>query len=184
MQTMPLISLPQIPSLETDRLLLRGHCLDDFSHCAAMWGDPNVTRYILDRPQTQEEVWSRLLRYVGHWVFVGFGYWVIVEKRTGDFIGEAGFADYKREIEPSLKGVPEIGWVLASNAHGKGFATEAVQAITAWGDTRFQIPTRCIISPDNLASFRVAAKCGYREIQRTTYHGHPTVMLERESPTK
>jgi RimJ/RimL family protein N-acetyltransferase len=97
-----------------------------------MWADPKVTRYILERPLTEEESWARLLRYVGHWALAGFGYWVIVEKQTGDFVGEAGFADHKRKIQPSLEGMPEIGCVLAARAHGKGFATEAVQAITDW----------------------------------------------------
>ena len=145
-----------------------------------MWADPRVTRHILERPLTEEESWSRFLRYVGHWAALGFGYWVIFEKQTGVFVGEAGFADYKRKIQPPLKGVPEIGWVLASHAHGRGLATEAVRAITAWGDARFETATACIITPENTASFRVAAKCGYREAQRTTYHEHPTVMFFRE----
>jgi len=152
--------------------------MDDFANSAAMWADPNVTRDILDRPLTEEESWTRFLRYVGHWAVLGFGYWVIIEKQTGSFVGEAGFADYKRDIQPSLKGVPEAGWVLASQAHGRGFATEAVRAITAWGDARFEV-TRCIITPGNTASLRVAAKCGYREVLRTTYHGHETVMFSR-----
>ncbi len=185
MQKIPVVPFAAVPPLETNRLCLRGHGIADFEQCAAMWADPNVTRHILERPLTEEESWARLLRYLGHWALLGFGYWVIVEKQTGDFVGEAGFADYKRKIEPSLKGLPEIGWVLASRAHGKGLATEAVQAITAWGDAQFRSPTRCIIAPDNTASFRVAAKCGYREILRTTYNGHETVMFERKvGPTR
>jgi RimJ/RimL family protein N-acetyltransferase len=102
-------------------------------------------------------------------------------KSTGKFAGELGFADYKREIEPSLKGVPEIGWVLASHAHGRGYATEAVRAIVAWGDAHFESPrTACIIAPENLASIRVAEKCGYRELQLTSYKGRPTLMFVRE----
>jgi RimJ/RimL family protein N-acetyltransferase len=172
-------SLPAVPVLETERLLLRGHRAEDFANSAAMWADPKVTENIMGRPLTVEESWTRFLRYVGHWALLGFGYWVIVEKHTGAFAGEAGFADYKREIEPSLEGVPEIGWVLASHAHGKGFATEAVRAITAWADEHFETTTACIIKPENTASFRVAAKCGYREVCRTTYHGRETVMFSR-----
>ena len=179
MQT-PVIPFLVVPAFETERLHLRGHRIDDFANSAAMWADPNVPRHILERPLTEEESWSRFLRYFGHWAVLGFGYWVILEKASGNFVGEAGFAEYKRELEPSLKGVPEIGWVLASHAHGKGFATEAVRAITAWGDAHFETPTACIIAPENTASFRVAAKCGYRELRRTTYHEHQTVMFSRE----
>ena len=113
---------------------------------------------------------------------MGFGYWVAEEKETGNFVGEIGFADYKRDLEPSLKGVPEIGWVLASHAHGKGYATEAVRAVVAWGDVNFSSArTACIIAPDNAASIRVAVKCGYREFKATSYKGQPTLMFVRES---
>ena len=161
--------------------MLRAHRLDDFVHCAAMWADPNVTRYILQKPLTEEESWSRFLRYAGHWALLGFGYWVVEEKATGKFAGEVGFADYKREIQPSLTNTPEIGWVLASPVHGKGYATEAVRAASAWGDAHLKATrTSCIISPENVASIRVAAKCGYRQSQITTYHGHPAVIFIRE----
>jgi RimJ/RimL family protein N-acetyltransferase len=174
----------EIPVLETERLKLRGHGLDDFSNSAAMWADPNVTQYIGGKPLTEEESWARFLRYVGHWQLLGFGYWLAEEKATGDFVGEIGFADYKRDLERSLKGVPEIGWVLASHAHGKGYATEAVRAAVGWGDAQFQAArTACIIAPENRASIRVAVKCGYRELQRTTYKGHPTMMFVRDRST-
>src|SRR5229473_5109567 len=170
-----------VPVLETERLKLRGHRLEDFVQCAAMWADPLVIRYIGGKPLTEEESWTRFLRYVGHWSLLGFGYWVAEEKASGNFVGEIGFADYKRDLEPSLKGVPEIGWVLGSQAHGRGYATEAVRAVVAWGDAHF-LPARtaCIIAPENLASIRVAVKCGYREFQLTTYKGQPTMMFVRE----
>jgi RimJ/RimL family protein N-acetyltransferase len=171
----------QVPIIETERLRLRGHCLDDFASSAAMWADPEVYRYIGGKPHTEEECWTRLLRYLGHWALLGFGYWVVEEKATGNFVGEVGFADYKRDLQPSLKGVPEIGWVLASHAHVKGYATEAVRAVIAWGDAHFGlVRTACIIHPENLASIRVAEKCGYRGLQRVTYKEHAVMMFVRE----
>jgi RimJ/RimL family protein N-acetyltransferase len=171
----------EVPILETLRLKLRGHRLDDFVHCAAMWADPGVTRFIGGQPLREEEAWTKFLRYAGHWALLGFGYWVVEEKATGDFVGEIGFADYKRDLQPSLKGVPEIGWVLASHAHGKGYATEAVRTVSAWGDAHFQSPrSACIIAPENFASIQVAEKCGYRETQPTTYKGRPTLMYVRD----
>ena len=171
----------QVPTIETERLRLRGHRPADFDHSAAMWADPNVTRYLGGKPLSEEECWRRLLGYVGHWSLFGFGYWLVEEKATGNFVGEIGFADYKRDLEPSLKGIPEIGWVLASQAHGKGYATEAVRAAVAWGDAHFpSARTACIIAPENLASIRVAVKCGYREFTLATYKGNPTVMFVRD----
>ena len=172
---------PQMPILETERLRLRGHRLEDFVHSAAMWADARITEHTTGKPQSEEESWTRFLRYAGHWSVMGFGYWVVEEKASGNFLGEVGFADYKRDIQPSLKGVPEIGWVLAAHAQGKGFATEAVRAAVTWGDKHFDSKrTACIIAPENLASVRVAEKCGYREFQRTTYKGKPALMFERK----
>jgi RimJ/RimL family protein N-acetyltransferase len=172
----------EVPVIETSRLRLRGHRLDDFVDCAAMCADPIVIRHIGGKPFSEEEVWAKLLRYVGHWSLMGFGYWAIEEKSSGSFIGELGFADFKRDIEPSLRGVPELGWALASRAHGEGYATEAVCAAVAWGESRFgSARTVCIIHPENLASIRVAEKCGYKQFQRTTYKGHPTLLFNRKA---
>jgi RimJ/RimL family protein N-acetyltransferase len=173
-------STAELPSLETERLLMRPHRLEDFAESAAMWADPVVTRHIGGKPSTREEAWARLLRYVGHWQLLGFGYWVVREKSSGKFVGEVGFADFKRELVPSIEGVPEIGWALAPWAHGKGFATEAVRAAIAWGETHFGMTrTVCIIDPGNTASLRVAEKCGYKLRERTTYKGQPTLLFER-----
>lgn len=168
------------PVIETERLRLRGHRVDDFGDVAAMWADPAVVRYIGGRPFSAEESWSKILRYAGLWPLLGYGYWAIEEKATGRFAGEAGFADFRREIEPPLDGMPEAGWVLATWAHGQGFATEAVRATLAWADRRLGgRRTACIVDPEHAASVRVALKCGYREFARATYKGQPTVMLRR-----
>ena len=145
-----------------------------------MWGDPAVTRFIGGRPFTREEVWSRILRYAGHWLWLNYGFWAVEEKDTEKFVGEAGFGDFQRQIEPSLQDIPEIGWVLAPHAQGKGYATEAVSAVVTWGEQRFGlVRTACIIDPGNGGSIRVAEKCGYREWRRTQYHGQPTILFER-----
>ena len=130
--------------METERLVLRAHRVEDFPRCAALWSDPVVIRYIGGIPLTPEDVWKRLLQYAGHWLLLGFGYWVVEEKVTGNFLGEVGFADLKRAIEPPLGNSPEAGWVFASSAHGKGFATEAVQAIHIWGANHFQTANSCV----------------------------------------
>ena len=171
---------PSIPSLETERLLLRGHRREDFAECCAMWGDAAVTRFIGGRPFPKDEVWTKLLRYVGHWSVLGYGFWVHEERGTGRFAGEVGFADFHRDITPSLEGSPEIGWVLAPWAQGRGLATEAVRGALKWGASHLPSQrTVCLISPENVASIRVAEKCGYREFQRTTYKGTPTLLFER-----
>jgi RimJ/RimL family protein N-acetyltransferase len=175
----------EVPVIETERLRLRGHRREDFADCAAMWADPVVTRYIGGKPLSEEEAWARTLRGVGHWAWLRFGYWVMEEKETGSFAGEIGFSDWKREIEPSLKGVPELGWVLATRAHGRGYATEAVRAAIAWGDANFRMTQAalgrmvCIIHPEHVRSIHVAEKCGFKEVQWTRYKAEPTILFAR-----
>ena len=169
-----------IPTLETDRLILRPHRREDFDSCAALWANQDVVRYIGGKPFTREEVWARLLRYAGHWQWLGFGFWALEEKATGTFAGELGFAEFMRDLEPSIEGTPEVGWVLAPHAHGKGYATEAVRTVLAWGDVRFSGGrTVCLIDPENAASIRVAQKCGYTTAGRVNYKNHPTLLWER-----
>jgi RimJ/RimL family protein N-acetyltransferase len=171
----------EVPVIETERLRLRCHRLEDFADCAAMWAEPGVVRFIGGKPLTREEAWARVLRYVGHWALLGFGLWAVEERESGAYVGDVGFANFQREIQPALPDVPEMGWVLSMRAHGKGYATEAVQAATAWGDVRFGgSPTVCLIHPENRASVRVAEKCGFRESLRTTYKDQPTVVFTRE----
>lgn len=174
-------AMPQsAPTLVTDRLTLAGHGLGDFADSAAMWADEEVVRHIGGRPFTAEECWARLLRYAGMWPLLGYGFWTVRETASGRFVGEMGFADFHRDLDPPFGDVPEAGWALARWAHGQGFAAEALRAAIAWGDARFGgARTVCMIDPDNAASVRLASKFGYREYARTSFKGSPTVLFER-----
>jgi RimJ/RimL family protein N-acetyltransferase len=75
---------------------------------------------------------------------------------------------------------PEAGWGFVADVHGKGIATEVVSRFLEWGDEVFgPARTVCIIDPENAASLNVAKKCGYREVLRTFYNEHDTILLER-----
>lgn len=167
-----------VPVVETGRLILRGHRLADFALLAAMWADPEVTRFIAPAPATAEEAWARFLRYAGHWAVMGYGYWAVQEKASGRYIADIGFADHRRAIVPALDG-PEIGWVLAASMAGRGYATEAVRAALAWSDRNLAARTTCIIALDHAASLNVAEKVGYRPEGTRLYHGAPRVVLAR-----
>lgn len=167
-----------IPTLETERLILSAPTSTSFPDSVAMWSDPDVVRHIGGVPFSEEDTWARMLRNLGHWELLAYGTWV-VHDRAGAFVGEVGFFDLHRRIEPAMH-VPEAGWVLARAAHGKGYATEAMQAALAWGDRQFGgTPFSCMIDVGNRASLRVADKCGFREQVRTVYKGTPVVVLRR-----
>lgn len=171
-------------TLETERTIMRPHTLPDFDECAAMWADPKVTLHITGRACTQQESWARHLRNIGHWSALGFGYWVVREKSTGIFLGEVGFADFHRAIEPPLGQFPEMGWVLCTAAQGRGLASETVTAASAWGDLHFSAnKTVCIIAPEHTGSIAVATKQGFKHKHVASFMGEPTRVMERPKAT-
>jgi RimJ/RimL family protein N-acetyltransferase len=168
------------PVIETDRLILRAHRLDDFPALEAIWGDPAVARFIRGNPSTREECWARLLRYSGHWELLGFGFWAVQSKDSARLIGDVGFADWARDISPSLDGLPEAGWAFSTEVHGRGIATEALNAALAWMDEKFgSKTTACIIGTQNTASIRVALKLGYQEYCRSEFKGSQVIQYRR-----
>ena len=169
-----------VPVIETPRLILRGHRLSDVEDSYAMWSDPTTTRHIGGKPFTREEVWSRHLRYVGHWAIASYGIWHIRERGTDRFVGEAGIADFRRDLAYSFDGAPEAAWVLAPWAHGHGFATEAMSAVLAWSAAAHP-RTVCIIDIDNAPSLRVAARLGYRQVAQVEYHSASVFVFERHA---
>jgi len=174
------MSKSSLPVLTTARLTLAPPERSDFEDSAALWSDPLVTRYLGGRTSTPEESWARLLRARGLWALLGYGYWAARETDTGRYVGEVGFADFHRGLEPSIDGLPEMGWALATWAHGRGFAAEAVAAGLAWGQGQWgAAPVVCIITPDNAPSLKLAAKMGFSEQARTTYKDAPMVVLRR-----
>jgi len=111
--------------------------MSDFARTQELWSDASVTKYMGGKPLTREECWTKFLRYVGHWSVLGFGYWVVEERETAEFVGEVGFGNFKRDLEPPIGAIPELGWVLTPAKHGKGYATEAAQAALGWGRKHF-----------------------------------------------
>ncbi|WP_425994168.1 GNAT family N-acetyltransferase [Caulobacter sp. DWR1-3-2b1] len=168
------------PVIVTERLTLKASEVSDFEDSVAMWSDPIVTQFVGGRPSTPEESWARLLRSRGLWPLLGYGYWAVRETATGRYVGEVGFADFHREIEPSFFGQPEMGWVLAAWSHGQGFGTEAVTAGLAWIDQTLAPPrVPCIIDPGNAASLALARKTGFKVVTHTSYKDAPIMLLER-----
>ncbi|HXI88091.1 MAG TPA: GNAT family N-acetyltransferase [Parvularculaceae bacterium] len=170
------------PVIETKRLILRGRTLADFPAYQAMWADPRVSRYTTLTPLSEEDAWTKFARMAGFWELCGYGFWIVEEKRTGRFLGEVGLADFKRNIDPPLTGKPEFGWIIIADAHGQGYATEAARASLGWADEKFPGATACcIIDPENAVSIRVAEKCGFREVARTTYKDHAINIYDRKT---
>ncbi|MFT7288302.1 MAG: RimJ/RimL family protein N-acetyltransferase [Halieaceae bacterium] len=155
--------MPTIPTIDTPRLILRAHRAEDHAGAVAVWQHPQVYRFITGSALSEQEVWLRLLRYSGLWDFLGYGYWAVEERVSGCYVGQMGFADFKRGLVGFDGHYPEAGWVLHPDCAGRGYATEGMQAACTWLDTQATQPRSfCIIGPDNNRSVRVAEKIGYR----------------------
>ena len=98
-------------------------------------------------------------------------------------IGEIGFADFKRDIAQSMQNVPEIGFALRSATHGRGYGSEAVGAVLAWGDTHLPSPrTVALVNEENQRSLRILERYGYGAFDRAQFNGSPVLFLERIAP--
>jgi RimJ/RimL family protein N-acetyltransferase len=150
------------PIIETERLILRPLDRALFDDHFINMSDPRVMAFIGNgQPQSRIEAWRRFCQGAGLWALIGYGYWAFTERATGRMIGMGGLAQFEREM-PALDGVPEAGWAFAADQWGKGIATEAMQPVLEWADTHIDAPAiRCIISPNNIASIKVAEKCGF-----------------------
>jgi RimJ/RimL family protein N-acetyltransferase len=169
-----------IPVVETDRLILRDRRLEDFPAYAAIWAAPESVRYTARTPIGREDAWIKFARMRGLWSICGYGWWIVEEKASGDVIGDVGLADFKRDITPSLDGMPEFGWLIAPQSHGKGYAKEAVGAALRWADRKFPETTFCcIIDADNAPSIRVAQAHGFNRVCVGVYKGLEVPIFHR-----
>lgn len=167
------------PTVETARLVLRAHRPEDLGAAYALWSQESVNRYISGKAHTEDDVWARLLRYAGNWSLMGLGYWVVEERATRRYVGEVGFSIGVTNAVPEVKGRTEMGWIVDPTCQGKGFGTEAVLAVLAWGKShpKGQDPV-CLIHESNDASIKLAHRCGFRESRRATFRGQPGILYE------
>ena len=171
-----------VPIIETPRLRLRAFGQEDLAAWSVTMADPEVVRHLGGTPFGREDTWRRILMSTGAWLTHGYGYWAIERKEEGDLIGQAGFADFKRDMQPSIEGLPEMGWIFAPHSHGKGYASEAVRAGLAWADEKLKAPViPAIIDPENAPSIRVAERCGFAEPEDATYRGAPILLFRRRA---
>jgi RimJ/RimL family protein N-acetyltransferase len=144
-------------------------------------GDPEVVRHLGGTPFSREDTWRRLLCAPGLWNLLGYGYWAGTARDDRRYLGQLGFADFKREMTPSIEGLPEMGWIFAPEAQGQGYATEAGLAALVWADEVLRAPEiTAIIDAENAPSIRVAEKCGFNENEPATYRGEPILLFRRK----
>jgi RimJ/RimL family protein N-acetyltransferase len=178
-----LVAMPA-PLLESPRLLMRPFTAADARPYAAIITDPEVMSHMgagrryrakralanaLAKVSPAEARWD-LRRIQRQWERLGWGEWAVEERETGALIGRVGFKHHPDFSADASK--VEIGWLLAREAWGRGYATEAATMALDEGMARLgldRVISICI--PSNRRSLSVMQKLGMSEAGRTRWKG-------------
>jgi RimJ/RimL family protein N-acetyltransferase len=164
-------------TLETERLRLRWLREDDFDEYAKMCRDPEVMRFLGGVLLTDIEVWRQMATIMGHWYFRGYGIWAVEEKSTGKLVGRVGC------LYPIGWPAFEVGWTLARDSWGRGYATEAAQRVLAYAFTELDRDHLIsLIAPENVASIRVAERLGEKVEGQTELLGKEVLIYGIDRP--
>ena len=111
---------------------------------------------------------------VGHWHLLGYGMFVVEERKSGAFLGRVG------ALQPVGWPGFEIAWALTTSARGKGFATEAAERAIRWSFETFPLDRIVsVIHPLNEQSQRVASRLGQRRTsEKFSPFGEPCEVWE------
>jgi RimJ/RimL family protein N-acetyltransferase len=144
---------PTIPEIRTDRLMLRGWRHADRGRFAELNADPQVAEFLggpLDRDASDALVDRILVR----WDSDGHGLWAVERVEDGRFLGFVGLAapSFDAVFSPCV----EVGWRLAREAWGRGYATEAARAALRFGFVELDL--------DEIVSFTTVANVRSRAV--------------------
>jgi RimJ/RimL family protein N-acetyltransferase len=160
--------------LHTERLVIRPFVAADDAAMAPIYDDPAVMRHITGGGDPR----SWVAGYIRDQRTRGYTFWAVVERATGELIGEAGLVPY--EHGPRL----ELGYLLRRDRWGLGLATEAARAVL--GAAFAGLGARevmAVVDEGNDASLNVLRKLGFSEVGRRTREGvRQHVLRARRDP--
>ena len=158
-----MVTVPWNPSypIETERLLLRPHEPGDLDDLVVYHSDPEVVRYIPSPARTREQTATALEARTRQGVVREPGEWLVlatVLKQSGRVIGEVLL---KYDSETDARG--ELGYAMARDVAGHGYATEAARAVLDLAFGPFGLH-RVVARLDarNTASARLLERLGMR----------------------
>jgi len=118
-----------------------------------------------------EEAWRQLAMFLGHWTLRGFGMWA-VETRDGGFMGRVGLHF------PAGWPDRELGWAVAREHWGRGYALEAAKAARDYAFRNLQWQRLVsYVHPDNSRSIRLAERLGARPAGSIDLRGHHVLVF-------
>jgi len=168
--------------IRTERLLIRKPQIEDAPGLLEAFADPEAMRYIGDGSTTDlagaEEAVDRWLERWDAW---GLGMFVVERAEDARVLGRAGFLRWDPETWEIGGSETELGWGLAREHWGHGYATEAALALRDWAfGERGLIRLISLIQHENLRSVRVAEKLGERYERDVEVRGKATRLYSLE----
>ncbi|MEM1298019.1 MAG: GNAT family N-acetyltransferase [Pseudomonadota bacterium] len=153
-----------IPVLETERLIMRGHRIEDLAEEKAFQVSHRAKG--IGGPHPPEQGFRAMAGYLGHWVLRGFGVWALEDKQTGSYLGRVGC------FYPDLWPDREIAWAVTQAGEGRGIAYEAAIKSREYAYNVLGWTTAIsVIAPDNDRSIALAKRLG---CHRDPDWEHPT----------
>ena len=148
-----------LPELETERLILKKIVMANANDMYAYASLSEVTKYLLWSPHLNIDETKGYIEYIQREYRKGnYADWGITLKSTGVFIGTIGFADIDTRNNRG-----EIGYVLNPAYHGRGFMTEAIQAVLKIAFAYLGLRrVQARIMAGNVASERLVERIGFR----------------------
>jgi [ribosomal protein S5]-alanine N-acetyltransferase len=159
--------------LETQRLRLRPFRDFDRDAIHAVYADPEVMRYVGHGAHRTEAETTRALRgYAEALRARGYGFVAVIERSSGVLIGDGG-------LHPLAGRGPdvELGYTLARDAWGRGYATEMGSALVTHAFEALGVPrVMAQVEPENAASRHVLEKLGMTERGVRVTYGRPHLL--------
>lgn len=152
--------------LETERLLLRELGQGDFAALCQIMQD-SETMYAYEGAFDDAEVQAWLDRQLARYRQYGFGLWAVIDKASGELIGQCGLTMQPWKDDEVL----EIGYLFRRDCWHRGYATEAAQACRRYAfEALGADEVSSIIRDTNTASQNVALRNGMRPVDTWTKH--------------
>ena len=145
--------------IHLDRLTMEPLQLFDLDSLAAIWSDPEVTKFLPSRGVAipREKVEKALASFVEHWQQQGYGIWKIVKDETDKMVGYCGLR-YLEELNEV-----ELLYGLAKEYWGQRIATKATKASVKYGFDEANLDRIIALAlPENEASKKVIEKTGFK----------------------
>lgn len=171
-----------VPTINSTRLALRALRSEDFGRFAEIRAMPDRISSASSAPEDRRAAWESFLRNAGHWQMTGFGRWAVIDQRSRNMIGDAGFGFSSAPLGDDVEHYPMAEWTLLAQSQGSGLVHEAVRAAHEWFDRVIPGKLVLMLPAENQLGLQLGGQLGYRELRRDAGETGDIVLMRRDGP--